>query len=205
MRRYNQMTIWANKRARQDLSEFRNLVVEYFNNAISRGVLGNEINENATAMQCRQKINLMSNRVAEWAAATGHDSGVVYREAPMLGGRVYSVHLIHNVFSLVDFQISPSKLIDTLEKAIGVYSDDARRAVIRIFNPLFWLGRIFDWVSSIPFMFLSVFGVNQDKAEANIIGRFVKGVLYSIQVIAAFLAIADKLGFLENVKKICGR
>jgi len=199
---YNQMPIWANIKARRDLLDFRNLVVEYFNNISTHSVLGGEIAEHEAAVLARRKINLMSNRVTRWAAATGYDSEVGYREAPMIGGRAYSLHLISNVFHLADLEVDYKILIDMLEKALGVYEDDVAYSIIRTFNPFFWLGRLFNLISSLPFMLLGRLGFNQDKAESSSLGKIIKGTLYFIQVFAAFLAIFEKLGFLDRIKSL---
>lgn len=200
---HNQMAIWANRAAQKDLIEFRNLVVEYFNNA-SAGEFSDELQENETARRARRKINLMSNRVSRWAAATGHDSEVFYREAPMHGGRAYPIHMIANVFNLSKLRLEPRALADILENAIGVYQDDAARALVRTFNPLFWVGRLFDAVASLPFTLLGRIGFNQDKAEASVLGRIIKSALYLVQVAAAFLAVLDKLNLLDRFKHRLG-
>ena len=197
------MTIWANRKARQDLKEFLNLIVQYFKN-IARNSFADEIEENMTASKVRQKINLMSNRVTEWATASGHDSGIIYCEAPRLGGRTYPINLISNVFNFAELEIEPRMLTDVLEKALGVYQDDATRALVRTCSPFFWIGRLFDVIASLPFVLLGRLGFNQNDAETSIIGKLIKTLLYLIQVAAAYLAIADKLGFLERTKKLIG-
>lgn len=193
MTRYNRMPIWANRSAQRDIAEFRNLLVEYFNNGAASGF--GEEQENETARRTRKKINMMSRRVARWVDAVG-GSEVAYSEPPMLGGRSHRVDLIANVFNLSRLRLEPNILIDELEKAVGVYEDDALYALIRTFNPLFWLGRIIDSIASLPFTLLGRLGFNQDKAEGSILGKIIKGILYLAQGVAAL----EKLGLLEKVK-----
>lgn len=51
-----------------------------------------------------------------------------------------------------------------------------------------------------PFIFIGKLGLNREKAEGSLIGRLIKGVLYLITVVAAFLTILHLLDLLDPVK-----
>lgn len=194
------MPIWANRNAQRDISEFRNLVVEYYSNVTAPHALAlREAQENERAARIRPQINMMRTRVAYWVDAVG-GSVVGYSEPAMVGGRRYNVDLVANVFNLQRLMLEPSILTDELEKAYGAYQDDAAWSLLRTVNPLYWLGRLLDSIASLPFTLLGRLGFNKEKVEDSIWGRIVKGALYLVQVIAALVAALDKLGWLDRVK-----
>ena len=202
MRHYSDITIFENRRRANKLRNFREDVVEYFNNLErqNRGLTMSRMAETERAQELRPKINLELAEVSEMIDAAGLSSAIVYREAPVQGGRAMPISQLENIFRLHELELSPQHLTDVIERAIGVYENDYWSAVIRTFNPLFWIGRILDKIVGLPFLFLEKIGFNRDRAEGSFIGKIVKGILYLITVAAAFLQILDILDWLGPFK-----
>lgn len=108
--------------------------------------------------------------------------------------------LVLDVFSLVDLNIDPQYLGDCIVRAIGKYNDDRARAVLRTINPLFWAGKLVDAVLDLPLKLLRSFGIKVPKIEDTLAGRVIGGLLKSVTYLAAFLTVAEKLGYLETFK-----
>jgi len=88
--------------------------------------------------------------------------------------------------------------LDVIERAIGIYENDRLNALFRTVNPLFWIGLILDYIVSLPFKVIGKVGFNQKKIESLITGRVIKGTLYLIMVLAAFLTVLEKIDYLEK-------
>lgn len=73
-------------------------------------------------------------------------------------------------------------------------------SIFRALNPLFYIALIFDALVEVPFIFIGKLGLNREKAESSLIGKLVKGLLYLITVVAAFLTILQQLDLLDPVK-----
>lgn len=198
------MPYWSNRAAIKDLTRFRNQVIEYYKNAKVSGLYDEEIDENGAAQRARMQINRLSTRVAQWAAAAGHDGDIRYTEPAVVGGRSYPLNLLANVFQLRNLRLQPQQVTDVVEKAIGVYTDDATASLIRTLNPFFWLARLFESVASIPFALLGKLGLDKEKAEASALGRLVKASLFGLQALAAFLGVLEKLNLLSRLRTLVG-
>jgi hypothetical protein len=96
------------------------------------------------------------------------------------------------------------EVLDMVERAIGIYKRDYLGAWIRTFSPFHWLNELIAFVAGIPFNLLVSAGVNRSKVESNTLARLVKGTFFFlgalITYIGGVLAIADKLGYLGQVK-----
>ncbi|HZF69432.1 hypothetical protein, partial [Sulfuricurvum sp.] len=119
---------------------------------------------------------------------------------PAVGGYAKRVDLIHNIFNLHSFQIPADAVIDIIDRAIGRYEINYKPALIRVINPFYYLGMLFDVIIELPFIALGKVGFNREKAESSVLGKIVKGTLYLITVIAAFLTILQLLDFLDPFK-----
>ena len=91
--------------------------------------------------------------------------------------------------------------MDFLDRSIGIYESNRIPSIFRTLNPLFYIGIIFDALVEIPFIFIGKLGLNREKAESSLVGKLVKGALYLITVVAAFLTILQLLDLLDPVKQ----
>lgn len=204
MRYYKKITIWGNIDRTIKLVNFRNLVVEYFNN-IEYEYMGFEITENDKAREIRPKINIIIEEIHSIILASGLSTILIYTPPPAIGGYIRNIDLIQNIFMLHHWQIKPNELTDKIERSIGIYENDKKHALLRMFNPFYWIGQIIDLIVDIPFSIIGKLGFNQYKIENSPIGKLVRGILYLITVFAALLTVIDKLGYLENFKNILSR
>lgn len=189
--------------------QFRNAVVEYFNalhgrlsqsNRLAHSYEGPDPAEGAQIQTKRRQINLMMNEATWMIRACGVSATMYYSPPRAVGGLAGEIDLIANLFQFPDLGLDPQILLDQIDQAIGILERDQRGAWLRTFNPFFWLGRVFDWIAELPFLLLGRLGFNQDRIEASFVGRFVKGVLYLVTVIATVIPALQSLGYLDAVK-----
>jgi len=201
MNYYKRIPIWENRKRVDFLVEFKKLVCDYFNN-VSRADWSLNIIENETAKQTRSKINMKLHKAHFIVVAAGVNSSVFYTPPPAVGGLAGNIDVILNIFHLCFYRIDSQEALDIIDRAIGIYEDDKKNSLFRTFNPFFWLGLVLDYIVSLPFKILGKIGLNQEKIETSIVGKVIKGILYLITIVAAFLTILEKLGYLEAFKSL---
>lgn len=206
VRHYNKILVWENKRRLNKLIEFRQLVLEYFNN-INVGLFADQRIENQAAQVARTRINRIMAEVHSIILHSGTIPILTVDPPPAVGGYRTDVDLIDNIFNLDRFYIGEgihrecNDILNFIDRAIGIYESNHESALVRMFNPFFYLGLVFDAISDLPFMAIGKLGFNRQKAEASAIGRLVKGVIYFIPIVAAGLAILKHLELLGPVKQ----
>jgi hypothetical protein len=158
--------------------------------------------ETDAAKTARIKINRTVDETHNIILHSGINPILTWSPPPAVGGYVRNIDLIQNIFNLHAFQIRADLILDFIDRAIGIYESNHKSALIRIFNPFFYLGLAFDLIAELPFIAIGKLGFNRKKAESSIAGRMIKGILYLITVMAAFLTILNLLGFLDHVKQV---
>lgn len=199
MRSYTKILIWENKRRLNKLREFRPLMIRYFNNS-HIGFGGGRV-EDHSAKEARRKIDLLKNEIHSIILNSGINPTLSWNPPAAVGDHAIEINLIENIFDLDQFDIGPSNLLAVIDRAIGIYDSNRKAALVRTFNPFFYLGWVLDTISDLPFIVIGLLGFNRQKIRTSIIGKIVKGVLYLILVIAACLTILHLLGFLEPIKQ----
>ena len=201
MRHYTKILAWENNRRLNKLIAFRELVIVYFNNSHVEWIMNPRVEEEA-AQKARSNINLSLNDVHSIILKSGIMPTLRWIPPAATGGYVQNVNLIHDIFNLDGFfEIQPAHVLDFIDRTIGVYESNTKSAFIRIFNPFFYAGLVFDFISDLPFIALGKLGFNRQKARSSTMGRRVKGGFYLITVFAAFLTILHLLEFLAPVKR----
>ena len=109
-----------------------------------------------------------------------------------------------NLFNLERFSVSPDKVIDHLERAIGVYKADYNASIWRTGNPFWWIGQVITWFAHLPFAFMGAAGFNSARVERSVVGRLIKAVFAAVPVVASVLVIANLLGWIDVFKSIFG-
>lgn len=117
-----------------------------------------------------------------------------------VGGYSQNIDLIINVFHLWEYDINEQNVFDYVERAIGVYEKNRRSSLIRLFNPFFYLGLIFDLIANSPFALLDKIGFNREKAEASFVGRLIKGFIQLVLFLAAGFTVLHYLDFMDIIK-----
>ena len=111
------------------------------------------------------------------------------------------IDLIDDIFDLDQFDIGPNNVLGLIDRAIGEYDSNRKSAFVRTLNPFFYLGRVLDTISDLPFIIVGIFGFNRQKIKASTIGKLVKGILYLFIIVVAFLTILHLLDFVEPIKQ----
>lgn len=201
MRHYTKILVWENRKRLKKLLDFRELVIVYLNNSRAGWVMDPRVEEEA-AQAARSNINLSMKETHSTILQSGTNPKLTWKAPPTAGGYAAKIDLIENIFNLHEFQIDPRLVLDKIDRAIGIYQSNQKWARFRVLNPLFYAGLVLDFVSDLPFVALGNLGFNRQKARSSTIGRLVKGVLYLVTVVAAFLTILHLLDFLEPVKQV---
>jgi hypothetical protein len=198
---YTRILPWENNKRIEKLAEFRGLVIEYFNNSRVEWMADERI-EKPQAEQARIKINRMMDKIHETIMYAGINPSVRYTPPPAVGGYIQNVDLVQNIFNMHRFHIAPNNLLDFIDRAIGIYENNARAAFLRAINPLFYIGFVFDVVAHVPFVLMGRAGFNRKKAEESFAGRLIKGAIYIITALASLLTVLQLLGILESGKAV---
>ncbi len=178
MRHYKKISYWENIQRVNILNEFRNLVIDYFNNVEIGGFTGVKGNENS--IRARESINKTINKVHLIILTSGVNPIIGYN------GVEKKIDLVYGVFVIHKYDIHPSHLIDFVDRSIGVYEEDELNSKMRTVNPFFWLGLVLEFIVNLPFKLIGELGFNQSKFETSSIGRVIKLFFKFIAVIASF-------------------
>ena len=203
MNSYNDIPVWENNRRRQVLADFHNDVVTYFNNSNYRGnfvELGDNRIEEPEAMEARRRINLSSHQAHGVVVAAGISPIVEWMPPAIVGGYAQKIDVIVNLFGLDRYSISAKTAVGLIEMAAGVYESNHKAAIIRTFNPLWWLSRVLLWFIRMPFLLFSAIGFNTRRAENSLPGKLVK----LMTAVASILTILHLMGLLPAVKALLG-
>jgi hypothetical protein len=146
--------------------------------------------------EARVQINLLAKEVSRYLSGAGCYPIIVYREPPVVGGRVMNIDVMENLFRLDAFEIPFAVVNDYLQRAIGYYRDDLFASVVRTFNPLWWIWRLLRSLIIVPFAVLDWAGYDRDRAEKSTIGRLFKFLS------AMAIIIAGIVGFLDAVVQL---
>lgn len=190
MNHYSDISYRENIKRADHLLHFRELAITYYNK--DKGD------------KERSRMNKALNRIKKIVHATEINTRITHMPAPAIGGHIFTFDLLDELFNLGRHGIQPSYLIDILERSMGVYEDDRSRALWRTINPLWWLKRLLVGVGRFPFFILASMGFNLERLEHSLIGRLIKGSLSLLAAFASLLLIAERLGFLSNIKSVLG-
>lgn len=199
MRHYEKILIWENKRRILRLEEFRSLIVEYFNNShVYRRA--EERTEEPNAQVARVKIHRSMEEIHKIIVFSNINPLIIWSPPPMIGGNTKHIYPIQNFFNLHRFDLGCNDILGFVDRSIGIYELNQSAALIRTLNPFFYIGRLIEWIVELPFLALAKLGLDRGRAESSILGKFIKGMLYLITVIAALLTTLQLLGYLDPVK-----
>ena len=122
----------------------------------------------------------------------------------MIGGRNRKFDLIFNMFNLDRYNVPPQWILDCLNHARGVYAGDEKRALLRTFNPLWWIKKALVTVIHIPIALFRVAGFNTTGFENSIVGKLLKLIVGTVSLAAAALVTVNLLGGLDWLKALLG-
>ncbi len=199
MRHYTRILIWENKRRLNKLREFRSLMIRYFNN--SRVGFGGGRVEEGAAKEARREINRLKEEIHSIILNSGIDPIFSWTPPSAVGGDETEINLIEDIFDLDQFDIGPNNVLGLIDRVISEYDSNRKSAFVRTFNPFFYLGRVLDVITDLPFIIIGILGFNREKTKASGVGRLVKGILYLIIIVAALLTILHLFNFVEPIKQ----
>jgi len=191
MRSYKQITFWENDERIKYLKKFNSHVVNYFKN-IGHSRVGDSWEEDTAKIE-RKIINKLIDKAHLYIIATGVSTRVISYPAPK------GLDLVLNIFNLGKMHIGHRSLLDSIERAIARYENDKKSAILRTYNPVFWITLLVDWIVSLPFEFLGKFGLQQDKLGSSLGGKIFKFLFSLIIYIEAFLNILKMTGYLPKL------
>lgn len=186
MKPYNKIPFWENRKRIDKLEEFRQLFVDYFNIVYLRM---NEYVENEEAKNIRSEINFIIDNAYSIIIASGINTNVYYTHSPASGGRREVIDLITNIFNLGMYDITPSQVLDIIDRSIGIYYHNINDSILRTINPFYWFGLVLDYFASLPFTLIGKMGYNQSEIETSSLGKTLKGVVYLVEVLVSILTL----------------
>lgn len=203
MKYFERMFIWENIKRTDELLSFRNLVVQYFNAASYHWMADGRI-ENDEAVEARRQINLIIHKIKRYIREAGVSTIKYYSPPPAIGGFSGNIDIFDEIFNDT-LRIPSNQILDTIERTIGIYQNDKVKSWIRTLNPFFWIYLILEKFVALPFKLLGLAGFNQERIESSLTGKILKMVISIITVGAAFLAVLEKIGYLESFKVLIAR
>ena len=200
---FKSFTYWKNRQCAADLQQFRSDLENYIVQS-SYSWQADAVIEEEPAKDAKFRMNRALHRVTTAIDAARLPSIVIYTPPPPVGGYQQHVDLLRNLFSLHQFQIGQDRVIELIDRAIGIYEDDRWPAILRTINPLWWFWKGLIFVSSAPFKLLRNAGFDTVRIEDSFVGRLVRLAVMLVMLFAAFLTVLQLLGYLEQFKKLVG-
>ena len=199
MLHYKRMTIFQNLERTRTLVKFKKLMETYFANLV-QGAFGLESKENLIAKRTRSQLNLRLEKVKR-ALSSVEISPSIHNERRRAAYEPSGeIDLLENLFSLRQHRVEPQTLVDHVERAIGMYTDDRFSASMRTLNPLYWLSILLDYTARLPFLMLGSLGLDRDRLEGSALGKFFKGCFRVAVLLALLAGLMHYLGFLDPLK-----
>lgn len=189
------MDLLSSRRALTILGEFRNTYVEFVS-ARRRGDLD-------AAWAAQQRMARLTHPAQH--ALDGVGCGyVILCDAPAMGGRRHPAEITgvatHDTVA-DDYHVSPRSIVLQIEIAIGEYERRVETGRWQLLNPLWWLREILAGIVRIPFYLLGVAGLNQDAAEASLVGRAYRRLATFMITAVGLIASLEQLGWLSPLKR----
>ena len=176
---------WEAKRRVALLTAYRHLVDDYYNQAEWSPLADWEDTEESS--KTRRSINEGVYVVRIALNFVGITTVMYYAPPPGVGGIATDLPLLDNVFNLPRFQIPHTKLLDDLDRAIGVYREWLRPLWWKLFNPFYWMGWVLYWVASIPFRLLDAAGFDGRQIEESLAGKIMRATIQVMITIAVIV------------------
>lgn len=196
--KYKDIPFWQNLYRTGKLKAFKSRVEKYFS-GVGYNEFDRTIIDDSETSPIREAINNDLTLIEGYMVDANISPIVIYTPPPMLGGPIQRMNVLDNLFNLQNYDIETQGVIDFIDQAVGVYKNDFAYSVLRVFNPLYWLRIILEFVASIPFAILGAIGIDEKKAEQSYVGRIVKIVIKFLALIATAAGIWDFLARLNLV------
>ena len=186
--KYDKIPIWENKQRIKDLTFWRDLWLQGTSpdvKVLISPATGKPFGVEERRGELNRRIPLVREIVALADISTVRDWKTVRKDA----GTV-RVDILEQFWYVETLRLSYRAPSDVVDEAIGKYQADQRGGWIRTFNPVYWIGRLIEWLIGLAFNVVRLFGRNPQTARNSRVGR-------TISAIGKFLAwVATVGGFL---------
>lgn len=199
MKTINDLTIFEIVARIDFLTESRKEIIGYFNDTSFDDFDHLDRVEGDKARKLRSIINTKISKINEYVISAMVNTYIYYSPPPAIGGLAGNIDLFANIFNLARFEIDPQQITDAIERAIGKYENQRKAAIIRTFNPFWWIFKLIRAIAYVPFLILKEIGFDTSKFERTILGRLIKLIFDLAVFLAALLAILKALGVDEQV------
>ena len=194
MRKHSDLFYWENQHRLKKLKEFREITIGFFNADNSSEGYYNK----------RSELNLKTEEAHGYIKAAGVRSVIVLTPPPLIGGYPIRIDLFQDIHNL-HRAIRPIQVIDTIEKAIGVYLSNVSSSILRTINPFFYMYRLIDTVTTIPIRLFRVLGFSEDVLDCSYIVRIYKFITQTIIWVSALLTLLHRFGLLNSFLSLIGQ
>lgn len=200
---YNQIPIWENKQRIRDLRYFRDLYQEGLFSSVkllmSRAT-GKPFGMEERRSELNRRIPAVREMVALADIAALRDWITIRKDdAPV------RVDVLEQFWYLDRLRISIQAPSDVVEEAIGKYENDQRRSWVRTFCPIYWFGRLIDWLVSGAFNIVALVGANPQTARNSPIGHIVFAIAkfmgWIAGIVVAIITVLQFFGFETPVRR----
>ncbi len=133
------ITYWGAKKRLNLLTTFREDVIGYFETA-HWDMYSDQWEGNEGAPELRQQINEHMRAVDAALHFVGISTEVDYAPPAATGGLAGRIALLDHLFDLPKLGVPLDNLVDSLDRAIGIYRSWLPGLRWRVFNPFYWMG-----------------------------------------------------------------
>lgn len=190
-RRPRSIFYWEAKERLRTLEQFRDDVEAFFQQAHWNPEEDWVQDDGAKALRRRINERLREAEVACYFVGVGQP--LDYAPPPAVGGLAGQVDLFRNIFNFPRLRLPIELLTDELDRAIGIYRSWLGPLWRKLFNPFYWIGRLLEAISRIPFRILASAGFDLDKAEGSLLGKIVSAIIQFAVALAAIIKGASSL------------
>lgn len=173
--------------------EFRQLLTSYREN-IQYEYVGRDPRENAVARETRPKINQRVAEVRQSLLVAGLRPIAFIGPPPAVGGVAGNLDILENIFQLHNYRISLKFVIDMIDRGIGYYEATFRSSIIATASPVFWIKKLLQYISEIPFDMLGIAGFDQNRIRSTRLGQLAN---LTIQIVLLGAGIVTLLSYVD--------
>jgi hypothetical protein len=201
--KYDKIPIWENKDRIKYLTFFRDLWLEgtfAADQVLVSPATGKPFRQEERRSELNRRIPAVKEMVALADIPTLRDWVTIRKDDELV-----RVDILEQFWYTDKLRLSYRAPSDVVDEAIGKYQTDQRASWVRTFNPLYWLGRLIDWLIGKAFNVVSLFGGNPRAARNSPVGRTVFAIgtfLAWFATMGGFtIAALDFLGFKTPVRQ----
>ena len=145
---YDSITLTENRSRLKLLTDFRSLVIIYFDNSRLNLMTGEYIEENDAA-EAKVAINLILKEAYNMIRLANIKTYSASNTVLATSRHGKSMDIILNIFNLGRNEIPHETAVEYIDRAIKVYRSNRLDSFIRTMNPFFWISIFFDYIAGL--------------------------------------------------------